>query len=89
MLLSSRVDFHFQQVISRHDTFGDKALALLQAQCAYISFTDKHHFNHLFTNLRIGFEETSTRFLHRFTIARTQSEQADNFTPTFKSSIIF
>jgi hypothetical protein len=64
MFVSSQVDFHFRQVISRYDQFGGKALDLLQAQCAHISFEDTHHFHHVFTDLCIGYEETITRFLH-------------------------
>jgi hypothetical protein len=52
------VDFHFQQVISRYEKFGDKALELIQSQCALIGFNNKHYFHHVCTDLCIGFEET-------------------------------
>jgi hypothetical protein len=57
---------------------GDKALELLQQQCANATPTDRHHFYHTFTNMCIGMDESATNFLHRFTIWRSQAEAANN-----------
>jgi hypothetical protein len=45
LLLSSRTDAYFQQAIRQFEPFGDKALELLQNQCAHISREDKSYFH--------------------------------------------
>lgn len=44
MLICSRVDAYFQCVIKEYEPFGDRALELIQKQCAHISKLDKTHF---------------------------------------------
>lgn len=41
LLISFRVDSYFQRAIRHFEPFGNKALALLQDQCAHISREDK------------------------------------------------
>jgi hypothetical protein len=78
MFISAKVDRHFQRVIKRYEGLGDKALELLQQQCANVTPIDKHHFHHLFTNTRMAHDESATNFLRRFIIERTQAEAANN-----------
>jgi len=78
LLLCSKVDNFYRNLIQRHQDRGDKALALLQSYCASCTIVDKNHFHHEFTNLRLQNEETATHFLKRFTIARTKAIIADN-----------
>ncbi len=44
LLLSARTDTYFQHAIKQFEPFGDKALELLQDQCAHISREDKSYF---------------------------------------------
>jgi hypothetical protein len=43
LLISSRTDSYFHHVIKQFEPFGDKALELLQEQCAHISQEDKSY----------------------------------------------
>jgi len=78
LLLCSKVDNFYRNLIQRHQDRGDKALALLQSYCASCTIVDKNHFHREFTNLRLQNEETATHFLKRFTIACTKAIIADN-----------
>jgi hypothetical protein len=78
LLLCSKVDNFYRNLIQRHQDRGDKALALLQSYCASCTIVDKNHFHREFTNLRLQNEETATHFLKRFAIARTKAIIADN-----------
>ncbi len=78
MLISAKVDRHFQCIIKRYEGLGDKALELLQQQCANVTPMDKHHFHHSFSNMWITTDESATNFLRRFTIGRSQAEAANN-----------
>jgi hypothetical protein len=51
LLLCSRTDAYFQRAVKQFEPFGDKALELIQKQCAHISRMDKHHFHEVFTGL--------------------------------------
>jgi hypothetical protein len=53
LLISFRVDSYFQRAIRHFEPFGNKALALLQDQCAHISREDKSYFHELLIGLRI------------------------------------
>jgi hypothetical protein len=78
MLLCSKVDNFYRNLIQREQNRGDKALKLLKSYCASCTIVDKNHFHRELTNLRIIHEETATHFLKRFTIARTKAIIADN-----------
>jgi hypothetical protein len=78
LLLCSRVDSYFQCDIKQHEPFGDKALALIQNQCAHISREDKGYFHETFVALCIRENETASNFLKRFTYAKKTAEAASN-----------
>jgi hypothetical protein len=78
LLIASRVDEYFQCLIKSVEAYGDKALTLIFKQCAHIEASDKHHFHHLFTSLRIRDTETATNFFRRFMFAKTEAEAAHN-----------
>jgi hypothetical protein len=78
MLLCSKVDNFYRNLIQREHNFGDKALRLLKSYCASCTIVDKNHFHREFTNLRLINDETATHFLKRFTHARTKTIIADN-----------
>jgi hypothetical protein len=78
LLIASRVDEYFQRLIKHVDGYGNKALTLLFKQCAHIEASDKHHFHHLFTSLRIRDNEIATNFFRRFTFAKMEAEAAHN-----------
>mmetsp|Transcript_9593 Transcript_9593/g.13839 ORF Transcript_9593/g.13839 Transcript_9593/m.13839 type:complete len:224 (+) Transcript_9593:841-1512(+) len=46
ILVNSKVDKYFKQVLKRVENYGDKALQLLQTLCANITSGDRHHYNH-------------------------------------------
>jgi hypothetical protein len=80
MLILMYVDEHYKTVIWRKDTngFGDKAILVLQAQCASITAFETHSTHHEFTGLQIAPKESISAFLHRFSIARDRAEDAGN-----------
>jgi hypothetical protein len=78
LLLSVRTDSYFQRAIKQHEPFGDKALELIQKQCAHISHKDKSYFHETFVNLRIRENESASSFLKKFTYAKTTAEAASN-----------
>ena len=78
ILVNSKVDNYFKQVLTRVPKLGDKALQLLQTLCANVTSNDRHHYHHLFTNMRITTSESVTHFLYRFIIGRNQSELVGN-----------
>jgi len=78
LLISSRTDSYFQRAIKQFEPFGDKALELLQEQCAHISREDQSYFHERFVGLRIRDNESASSFLKRFTYARTTAEAASN-----------
>ncbi len=78
LLLCSRTDAYFQRAVKKFEPFGDKALELIQKQCAHISRMDKHHFHEVFMGLRIREHESATSFLKCFTYAKTTAEDANN-----------
>jgi hypothetical protein len=51
MLISSKVDNFYRNLIQRQQDRGDKALALLKSYCASCTIVDKNHFHREFTNL--------------------------------------
>ena len=78
LLVCSRVHLYFQRAIKQFEPFGDKALDLIQKQCAHKSRMDKHYFHELFTGLHIRDDESATSFLKRFTYSKTTAEDATN-----------
>mmetsp|Transcript_9598 Transcript_9598/g.13856 ORF Transcript_9598/g.13856 Transcript_9598/m.13856 type:complete len:170 (+) Transcript_9598:1328-1837(+) len=78
ILVNAKVDNYFRNLLTRTTGFGDKALLLLQKQCASNNMIDKNHFHFVFTNLRMLSSETATHFLRRFIIGRNQAELAGN-----------
>jgi len=76
LLISSRTDSYFQRAIKQFEPFGDKALALLQEQCAHISREDKSYFHERLVGLRIRENESASSFIKRFTYAKTTAEAA-------------
>lgn len=63
LLLCSQTDAYFQCAVKQFEPFADKALELIQKQCAYISRMDKHHFHEVFTGLKIRDNESAMSFL--------------------------
>jgi hypothetical protein len=78
MLLCSKVDNFYRNLIQREHNLGDKGLKLLKSYCASCTIVDKNHFHREFSSLRLINDETATHFLKRFTIARTKAIIADN-----------
>jgi len=78
MLLCSKVNNFYRNLIQCQHNHGDKALSLLKSYWASFTIINKNHFHREFTNLRTQNDETSTHFLKRFTIARTKAIIADN-----------
>jgi hypothetical protein len=78
LLISSRTDSYFQRAIKQFEPFGDKALELLQEQCAHISCKDQSYFHERLVGLRIRDNESASSFLKRFTYTRTTAEAASN-----------
>jgi len=78
MLLCSKVDNFYRNLIQREHNLGDKALKLLKSYCASCTIVDKNHFHREFSSLWLINDETATHFLKRFTIARTKAIIADN-----------
>jgi hypothetical protein len=70
------VDSFFQRAIKQYEPFGDKALELLQEQCAHISREDKSYFHEHLVGLRIREQESASNFIKRFTYAKTTAEAA-------------
>jgi hypothetical protein len=78
LLLSTRTDSYFQRAIKQHKPFGNKALELIQKQCAHISREDRSYFHETFIGLRIRENESASSFLKQFTYAKTTAEAASN-----------
>jgi len=78
LLISSRTDSYFKRVIKQFEPFSDKALELLQEQCAHISWEDKSYFHERLVGLRIREDETASSFIKRFTYAKATAEAASN-----------
>ncbi|MFN9979363.1 MAG: hypothetical protein ACK53Y_05595, partial [bacterium] len=78
LLISSRADSYFQRAIKQFEPFSDKALALLQEQCAHISREDKSYFHERLVGLKIRENESASSFIKRFTYAKTTAEAASN-----------
>jgi len=78
LLILSRTDSYFQRAIKQFEPFGDKALALLQEQCAHISREDKSYFHERLVGLKIRENESASSFIKRFTYTKTTSEAASN-----------
>ena len=66
MLLCSKVDNFYRNLIQREHNCGDKALRLLKSYCASCTIVDKNHFHREFTNLRLINDETATHFFEAF-----------------------
>lgn len=49
MLLCSKVDNFYRNLIQREHSHGDKALQLLKSYCATCTIVDKNHFQREFT----------------------------------------
>jgi len=67
LLNSSRTDSYFQRAIKQFEPFGDRALELLQEQCAHISREDKSYFHKQLIGLKIRENESASNFIKRFT----------------------
>jgi hypothetical protein len=67
-----------QWAIKQFEPFGDKALELLQEQCAHISREDKSYFPEQLIGLKIRENESASSFIKCFTYAKTTSEAASN-----------
>jgi hypothetical protein len=78
LLLSARTDTYFQHAIKQFEPFGDKALELLQDQCAHISREDKSYFHERLVGLKIRENESASSYIKRFTYAKTTAEAASN-----------
>jgi hypothetical protein len=78
LLNSSRTDSYFQRAIKQFEPFGDKALELLQEQCAHISREDQSDFHQHLVRLKIRDNESASSFIKRFTYAKTTAEAAPN-----------
>jgi hypothetical protein len=78
LLISAKVDNFYRNLIRSFDPHGDLALQKLLSYCANITTTDKTHYDHLFTTLRLSEFETVTHFLKNFIIAKTRAEIAGN-----------
>jgi len=78
LLLSARTDPYFQHAIKQFEPFGDKALELLQEQCAHISREDKSYFHERLVGLKIRENDSASSFVKRFPYAKTTAEAASN-----------
>jgi len=77
-LILSKVDNHCRDLLRHCNEEGDTALTLLFVKCAYVSGVDTDHYHQLFVGLRAFQDESATRFIDRFLIARTSAERAQN-----------
>jgi hypothetical protein len=78
LLISSRTDSYFQRAIKQFEPFGEKALELLQEQCAHISREDQSYFHERLVGLKIRENESASSLIKRFTYAKTTAEAASN-----------
>jgi hypothetical protein len=78
MLKSAMVDHYYCNLMSRIEGFGDRALQMLQDNCANITTMGTYDFLQFFTALKIFLDETATKLIHRFIVARTQAKLAGN-----------
>jgi len=78
LLISSKVDYFYRNLIQHHYNDGDKALVLLKNYCANCTLVDKYHFHRKFTNLRILQDENATHFLKHFIIGKMKAVIANN-----------
>jgi transposase InsO family protein len=77
-LILSKVDNHCRDLLRHCNEEGDTALTLLFVKCANVSGVDTDHYHQLFVGLRAFQDESATRFIDRFLIARTSAERAQN-----------
>jgi len=77
-LILSKVDNHCRDLLRHCNEEGDTALENLFIKCANITGVDTDHYHQLFVGLRIFQDESATKFIGRFLIARTSAERAKN-----------
>jgi hypothetical protein len=77
-LILSKVDNHCRDLLQHCNEEGDTALELLFVKCANVTGVDTDHYHQLFVGLRAFHEESATRFIDRFLVARTCAERAQN-----------
>jgi len=78
LLICSKVDNFYRNLIRRQHNYGDKALILLKTYCANCTLVDKNPFHREFTNLQITQDESATHFLKCFTLGKSKAVIADN-----------
>jgi hypothetical protein len=78
LLISSRTDSYFQCSIKQFEPFGDKALTLLQEQCAHIRREDKSYFHERLVGLKIRENERASSFIKCLNYAKTTAEAGSN-----------
>ncbi len=73
-------DMHFKMILQRKETngFGDKAVLVLQAQCASLTFVEQTTTQHEFTGIWIVSREVLSFYLHHFSMAWDKTETAGN-----------
>mmetsp|Transcript_25900 Transcript_25900/g.37116 ORF Transcript_25900/g.37116 Transcript_25900/m.37116 type:complete len:145 (-) Transcript_25900:127-561(-) len=77
-LIISKVDNHCRDLLRHCNEEGDTALELLFVKCANVTGVDTDHYHQLFVGLRAFHDESATRFIDRFLVARTCAERAQN-----------
>ena len=77
-LILSKIDNHCRDLLRHCNEEGDKALEILFIQCANVTGVDTDHYHQLFVGLRAFHDESATKFIGRFLIARTSAERARN-----------
>ena len=77
-LILSKVDNHCRDLLRHCNEEGDKALELLFVQCANVTGVDTDHYHQLLVGLRAFHDESATKFIERFLVARTNAERARN-----------
>ena len=77
-LILSKVDNHCRDLLRHCDEEGDTALELLFVKCANVTGVDTDHYHQILVGLRIFQDESATKFIGRFLVARTSAERAKN-----------
>ena len=77
-LILSKIDNHCRDLLRHCNEEGDTALELLFVKCANITGVDTDHYHQLFVGLRAFHDESATKFIGRFLVARTSAERARN-----------
>ena len=77
-LVRAYCDAHYNSMIRRHRPHGDKALLLLQQQCAQTTPPDVNHFNRILFGLTMLPRESASNFIGRFNFARSDAELVGN-----------